>query len=1014
MSAMTLFSAPSPRVFTVAPHRPFLDDLAAALLKELADPKDPFALADAIVLVPNRRAVRELGSAFVRIAGADPPPATLLPAIRALGDIEEDEPPFEPGRVGVDAPPAVSSGRRRFELGALLHARNRALDPSADPAAALAMADDLGRLLDEAAAARADIAAVRDELLDRLPGHLQQSAVFLDIVLAHWPDRLKELGRIDAAGRRELVLKALADTWIAAPPKTPVIAAGSTGSQAATRAVLAAVARLPMGAVVLPGVDVDLDERAWEAVDDGHPQQHLKRTLADLGVARAKVRLWPGSAEGRAAQSRRRLINEALRPAAATDDWVANVTATRIGRDIAGEGLKGLALIEAPTPDAEARAVALAVREALEAPDASVLVVTPDLGLADRIASALQRFGVEADLSAGRPLIETMPGAFLAHVLALAQDPGDPVALCALAKHELFALGRSRFEARRRFAEVERAGLRGVRAGPDLAALLARLEKVDDRGKPAASEEARALVGDLSNAFAAMLRMTASEDTNLPLYAVAHVATAEAIARDERFSGADRIWREEAGEAAASLMRELIEESESFPRISFDAYARIFQRLARARSVRGRGEDARVRILGPLEARLQSADLVVAAGLNEGTWPARPAEDPFLSREMRRKAGLPAPERRLSLAAHDFAQLACAPRVLLSRSLRDDAGPTVASRWLWRLQTLARGAGARSDAIAPARDYLGLAAGLDRVAPEEARPVVAPEARPPVAARPRRLSATRVEEWVRDPYGLYARRVLGLRRLDPLDKPPGPLERGNAVHEALEVLVRAHPDDLPQDFSEQLAEAAIASLEARGFTHAELACQAPRVRRAAAWFARWERERRAAGWRPALLEAKGEASFDAPAGPFVVEAKADRIDAGPAGASILDYKTGAAPTDKQAKQGLSPQLGVEAVIAMLGGFEGRPKAPPAELVYVRVSGGRTPGVCRVLFEGDRDYSVARHAEATLEGLRRYAEKYDDPDTPYLSRIRIQKLQEERDFDRLARVKEWATPTEDEP
>jgi ATP-dependent helicase/nuclease subunit B len=380
---------------------------------------------------------------------------------------------------------------------------------------------------------------------------------------------------------------------------------------------------------------------------------------------------------------------------------------------------------------------------------------------------------------------------------------------------------------------------------------------------------------------------------------------------------------------------------------------------------------------------------------------------------MRRKAGLPAPERRLSLAAHDFAQLACARRVLLTRSRRDDSGPTVASRWLWRLQTLARGAGVAVDAMQPGTDYLALAVALDRVAPEDARPIEPPEPRPPVTARPRKLSASRVAEWVRDPYGLYARMVLKLKPLDPLDSPPGPRERGDAVHAALEKLVSAYKEDLPPDFARRLVEAAIAAFEARGFTHAELATHGPRVRRAAQWFAQWERERRAQGWRPKLIETAGEASFSASAGAFIIHAKADRIDVGPAGASILDYKTGRPATDKEARAGFAPQLGVEAVIAMLGGFPGLPQAAPAELVYIRFSGGRIAGAERKLFQGEREYSVEAHAKETLAGLKRFAETYDNPATPYRSRTRVQTLTEERDFDRLARVKEWATPTEED-
>ena len=1005
-----LFAEPGPRVFSIAPHRPFLDDLARTLKHALSGA--PFALSDATVLVPNRRAARALAMAFVRAGGEDAP-ATILPAIRALGDVDEDEPPFEPGEIALAAPPAISAARRRFELGSLLHARARAADPEADPSSVLPLADELGRLLDEAASVDGVDFAQVAEMYELLPAHLQQSAVFLEIVLKHWPQRLTELDRIDGGERRTVLMRALAQRWATEPPSAPVIAAGSTGSLTATRSVLAVIASLPRGAVVLPGVDVDLDDRAWESIDDGHPQWNLKHTLEELQVNRGDVVPWPTQDpdtldDGVSVRARRRIVNEALRPASATDDWlarIANINA-ELGVDVASEGLKGLSLIEADSPDAEARAVALAVREALEDPGCDVMVTTPDLSLADRIAVALQRFGVKADVSAGRPLLETVPGAFLALVLALAREPGDPVALAALAKHHLMALGRPHRTTRIAFAEVEERALRGVRAGADLAAVVRKL------GDEKATPDAVALVEQLDAALAPMSALRDAGTRPLAEFAVAWARAAETIATDNQDSGADRLWRDEAGEAAAALVRELMEESEAFPPVSLDGFARIYERLARARAVRRRAEDApRVRILGPLEARLQSAGLVIAAGLNEGIWPAHPGDDPFLSRGMREAAGLPRPEQRLSLAAHDFAQLACAPRVLLSRAVRDDAGPTVASRWLWRLQTLARGAQASGDAMRPRYDFSRIAEALDRVAPQDARPVDRPAARPPISARPRRLSASRVREWVRDPYGLYARRVLKLRPLDPLDRRPGPLERGTAIHDALHALVHTHRDDWPADAADQLAAMAIERLEASGFGAAEMVAEAPRMRRAAVWFADWERRRRDAGWRPRHLETEGEASFEAPAGPFSVYAIADRIDVGPKGAAILDYKTGLAPSEKAARIGLEPQLGVEAVIMALGGFPDLPAAPPVELRFVRPKGGRLVGDESELF-AKGDVSVADHAAATLEGLQRRAKSFDDPDTAYRARVLVQKTTDALDFDRLARVKEWATPSED--
>src|SRR5690606_8682982 len=178
---------------------------------------------------------------------------------------------------------------------------------------------------------------------------------------------------------------------------------------------------------------------------------------------------------------------------------------------------------------------------------------------------------------------------------------------------------------------------------------------------------------------------------------------------------------------------------------------------------------------------LQRRDLMILAGLNEGVWPGPVGEDPFLSRAMRAKLGLPSLDARIGLAAHDFAQLANAPNVVLSRALRRDGAPTLASRWLWRLKTLVEGAHAE---LARADAYVAYARALDD--PPEVAPAPRVEPRPPAGKRLTQIRVTQVETLIRDPYAVYARRILKLEALDPIGAPAGPAERGTAVHRAIE------------------------------------------------------------------------------------------------------------------------------------------------------------------------------------------------------------------------------------
>ncbi len=202
----------------------------------------------------------------------------------------------------------------------------------------------------------------------------------------------------------------------------------------------------------------------------------------------------------------------------------------------------------------------------------------------------------------------------------------------------------------------------------------------------------------------------------------------------------------------------------------------------------------RLHIWGQLEARLQHADLLLLGGLNEGVWPGLVDAGPWLSASMRATLGLPPVERRIGLAAHDFVAAAGAGQVVLSRAEKDAQGsPTVPSRWLVRLRTLLAGAGPSED---PATDWQALAR-LDDAG--VARPAPRPAPRPPLAARPRELSVSDVGLWMKDPYALYAKRILKLAPLEALEADPGALERGIIVHRVLERFVRAYPDALPDD-----------------------------------------------------------------------------------------------------------------------------------------------------------------------------------------------------------------------
>ena len=348
----------------------------------------------------------------------------------------------------------------------------------------------------------------------------------------------------------------------------------------------------------------------------------------------------------------------------------------------------------------------------------------------------------------------------------------------------------------------------------------------------------------------------------------------------------------------------------------------------------------RVRILGPLEARLTESDRVVLGGLVEGTWPPESNTDAWLSRPMRLALGLDLPERRIGLSAHDFAQLLGAREVILSHAAKIAGAPTVPSRFIQRLAAVA---GARwQAAVERGENYLVWARELDR--PEQIAPAPQPAPKPPRAARPKSLSVTEIEDWLRDPYTIYAKHILRLRPLDAVDTEPGAAERGTIIHAAIGEFTKRFAKELPADPAGELialGEPHFAALEdfpeARAFWW-------PRFLRIAHWFARWEAGRRGAIDPHRRRNPRRDSTSRSATAHSSFAAIADRIERDADGRYvILDYKTGAVRSEKQVRTGLAPQLTLEAAMLRNGGFTGIPTGASVSRNRLREAQGRRTG-----------------------------------------------------------------------
>ena len=1028
----------TPRVFTIPASAPFLPALIEALHNgklgfRFAD--DPLALAAATIYLPTRRACRLMHDAFLGTLKGD---AAILPRIVALGDIDEDEIAFAEAASGDIAaaalalPEALGGLERRLLLTQLvakwaaspeLHGSSGAPLVAQTPAAACALADDLARLIDDMTTRGVSWDRLDELVPDQFDTFWQLTLRFLQIARDAWPQVLRERALIEPAARRDALIAAEAER-LKRSTDGPVIVAGSTGSIPSTADLIAAIARLPHGAVVLPGLDTDLDEESWRLIGDepapGHPQFAMQRLLAQLGIGRDSV--VPLAPPG----GRERLISEVLRPAAATDMWRQKAADPAFEAQ-ADAALDGLAVIDAANPEDEALAIAVALREAVH-DGKNAALVTPDRALGRRVLAALQRWNIAAEDSGGEALADTPAGIFARLAAAAALDGTPPVTLLALLKHPLIRLGH---HDQRVVATLERAVLRGPRPRPGSAGLghaldsfraqlekFRRREKVDlhpsdPRTELTESELAAAadLVGKLAAALAPLEEL-GSAPHPLAEMAARHRDVLAALSRQDgdatAFSGPD-------GQKLAAALDELVA-SPAAARLSVATsdYVELFSAALAGRVVRPPPRPGlRVRVLGPLEARLTASDRVVLGGLVEGTWPPESNNDAWLSRPMRRSLGLDLPERRIGLSAHDFAQLFCAPEVILSHAAKIAGTPTVPSRFVQRLAAVA---GERwQAAVDRGANYLFWARELDR--PEmPAKAAEQPAPKPPRAARPTSLSVTEIEDWLRDPYTIYAKHILRLTPLDAVDTEPGAAERGTIIHAAIGEFTAAFAAALPSDPARELiarGEPHFAALEdfpeARAFWW-------PRFLRIAHWFARWEAERRAAVGE-IFAEIRGEIDIALNGTSFKLRGIADRIERAADGRYvILDYKTGAARSEKQVRTGLAPQLTLEAAMLRRGGFKQIPAGGSvAELAYVLLKGGEPPGECKsIAFKDGTPDSQADRALGKLSGL---AGRFADENVPYRSLVHPMWTTHYGVYDHLARVKEWSAtggPEDDIP
>lgn len=996
----------SAQLYTIAPGQPFLKRLAETLYDDDARQKmfGACALHEAHILLPTRRAARQLAHEFLILADEAGQGALLLPRIDTLGDLDEDAPHIggqnEPDPLAV--PPAIEPMARHFHLLKLVRAWAAASGHmeggNLNPVKLSALAFELEAFLDQAQNEQIDWAELPSLVPDELAKNWQQTLEFLKIITQFWPAHLAETGCLDPTDRRNVLLLQRCAQWAASAPAHPVIAAGSTGSIRATADLLSVIARLPRGTVVFPGLDNVADAGLWKAIeqDVSHPQYGMAQTLIHMQCDRDLVKEWPHyEPHHKQDDKRSAILHRALVPAAITADW-----ATQTPPD--PQALDGLHMIDAPDARSEAGVIALIMREVLESDTKSAALVTRDRKLARRVAGELRRWDIAVDDSAGKPLANGPVSVWLRHILTCLAEDFAPVALLSLLKHPKTCLAENRAAHMQIVHQVEAAVLRGVRptssqGDDDLGGLKAALTQIHEYSRYTDIADAPHVADFLARLTAAFEPLRALPfEAHMDAHIAALGATAEKLLADEDALFAD----DEEGRALATLLERLSSEAGLAGAISKADWPNLFDMWLSRQPLRAQGPThKRLAIWGPLEARLMQADVMILGGLNETVWPPMPETGPWLSRPMRAALGMSQPERQIGLAAHDFVQGAAAPVVYLTRAAKIDNAPSVAARWLRRLETLSGKAPRHEQARL--LDWWRRLDHADEISAEEA-----PAPCPPVAARPTRLSVTQIETLLHNPYEIYARKILDLNAWEAVDAPHHAGHRGTLIHAVLEKLVEEGRHK-SSDLAAAMLETAAELQNNRPGSANILAYWQARLAAMGEWLEGFEAARRA-DLRDSFVEVSGRVELPMDGVPFSVTAKADRIDRLQDGRfDIIDYKTGAVPSQKAVRQHLAPQLTLEAAILQHGGFEKiGDGGPTRRLGYVHLT-GRQPAGKAMEIECDNELTGG-----VLYMVERLIAGYRQETRPYHVHLRERKQgMQDPAFDHLARLKEWRSDGE---
>ncbi|MBP3687472.1 MAG: PD-(D/E)XK nuclease family protein [Alphaproteobacteria bacterium] len=951
-------------IFNIPLSCSFWDCLAEIYLKKCQG--NNFELASALFLVPNRRACQALTAAFVRQRGLEP---TILPQIIPIAEIDDDElffNSFGSSDFFLNEKKTISREERLFLFAKMIMSKPNDFGlRQISLAQALNLALDLANFIDTACNQGLSFDKLNDLVPEKYATHWQETLKLLKIITQYWPLILQEREAIDVAELKKRLLFYTADLWRKEHNNRHIIAAGITASFPAIVNMLNVIKDLPNGEIYFAGIDFFADDIYWDMIDESHPQFEIKELLDLLKIDRRQV----SNACPPLLPEREKLIFEIMRPAQVSNAWRGLQRTTGLEKAISN-----IELVECNTQRDEALAIALKLREVLSYPQKTAALVTYDRNLARRVAAELERFEIKIDDSAGLPLNLSAIGIYLRLVAEAAEDMGSQVKLINLMKNPFTLFHTSAAEFRKKVYEYELA-LRSPRKGEN--------------------QEAKDFIQNLKEALADFCEALHSPKVEFGLLIEKHIKLAEDLATSSDTPGKAFLWKGDGGKTAAKFITKILEAAKYLGEIAGKDYLALFSELMMLESVRTTyGTHPRLSILGPIEARLHHFDYIILGEVNEGIWPKPAQADMWMSRPMKKDFGFNLPEKNIGILGADLCGFLASEYVTLTRAERVDGVPMKKSRWLLRMETVLKALDLDIESLKN-NNLFSLANELDK--PLCFNPIKSPAPCPPVSARPRKLSASAVDLLILDPYSVFAKYILRLYRLNDLDTPLDQRDYGTLIHGIIEEFNNLYPAELPQNALEILLDIGKKHFVEQGIDKELEAFWFPKFENTARWLVEQED-----GYRELVKqvhnEVSGEICYNLPGGAFTFTAKADRVDLMKDGSlNIVDYKTGKIPSKKQVMSGHAMQLLLEGLIALKGRFAGISNADVTQLIYWQLGSNslEIPAKEQDILEKSEEY------------LLKLASTFDFETTPYYSRPVPKFVSKNKDYEHLARIKEWS-------